>query len=213
MDPTTQELTELKSALRRDARQIRKILDIQWRAEASAALCEAVLALPEVQSPDTRHIAVFCSFGDEIETRPLLDQLIRLKGGVLLPRVVPGERRLEFHRVTDLAFGLAPAAYGIQEPDPAAWPETLAPEAMDLIVVPGLIYDRRGYRVGYGGGFYDQLLAQPRHCRAVGVIFSPLVTNKPLPLAPWDQPVDALVTEEGLLSLSGASGDDEASQL
>lgn len=195
---TTDALRQRKLALRGEARQIRDGLDPAWRAEASAAIRAGILALPEVAAPETRAVALFASFGSEIETFPLLETLIERQGGVLLPRVVKGESRLEFRRVTNLARGLVPAYQEILEPDPHAWPEVVEPLAMDLIVVPGLCYDRRGYRIGYGGGFYDRLLTQPRHCRAVGIIYGPLLRTEPLPTSPWDCAVDAILTESGL---------------
>jgi 5-formyltetrahydrofolate cyclo-ligase len=228
MNAMTDNLRQLKSALRREARARRAALEPEWRAAASAAICARILALPELQpspaedsirnpqsairnptpssalrAPRLLQVAVFASFGEEIDTYPLLGRLIELAGGVLLPRVVAAERRLEFRRVTDLAHGLVPAYQGIPEPDPAAYPETVAPEAMDLIVVPGLLYDRCGYRLGYGGGFYDKLLAQPRRCRAAGIVFSPLLTDHDLPAADFDRPVDLIVTESGIVECGG----------
>lgn len=195
------DLRQLKAELRREARRIRAGLDPQWRAKASRAICAGILELPEIKNPETRHIAVFSSFGDEIDTRPLLEELIRAKGGVLLPRVTG--KQLEFRRVADLNRGMQPAYKGILEPEPAVWPETVEPDAMDLIVVPGLIYDRRGYRIGYGGGFYDALLAEPRRCRAIGIVFSPLLRPASLPISPHDRPVDAIQTEETLWITEG----------
>lgn len=196
----TDDLSQLKNTLRQEAIRIRDGLDPGWRAEASAAIRAGILALPEVAAPTARDIAVFASFGAEIETFPLLEALIERKGAVLLPRVVKGEKRLEFRRVANLARGLLPAYQDILEPNPRAWPEVVEPLGMDLIVVPGLTYDRRGYRLGYGGGFYDKLLGSPRRCRAVGIVFGPLLREEPLPAAEWDRPVDAILTESGMIA-------------
>lgn len=203
----TDPLRQLKAALRREARRRREALDPAWRAAAAAAIREGILALPEVRAEGTRNISVFASFGSEIDTYPLLERIIEKHGGVLLPRVVAdaggagGGRRLEFRRVNDLGKGLAPAYQGIPEPDPDVYPETVAAGEMDLIVVPGLIFDRRGFRLGYGGGFYDRLLAGARRCRAVGIVYGPLLGEEPLPAGEYDRPVDAIVTEAGLIEI------------
>lgn len=197
----TADLREIKAEARQAARARRKELDAAFRAEASAAIRNRILQLPEVQADATRNFALFASVGEEINLWPLLIELIRCKGSVLLPRTIKTERRLAFHRVSDLRVGFIEAWGGIREPDPAAWPETVEASPMDLIIVPGLTFDRRGYRIGYGGGFYDELLARPRACRAVGIVFSPLVSEVPLPTDAWDRPVDAVLTEKGLLKL------------
>ena len=190
---------ELKAVLRREAIAQRAALDPLWRAHASTAICRHLLALPEMAA--ARAVALFCSFNHEINTYPLLARLIRAKGSVLLPITLMKERRLDFRRVNDFRHGFVLTKKGIREPDPAIYPEVVDTEDMDLIIVPGQLYDRRGYRIGFGGAFYDGLLARPRTCRAIGIIFSPLLTDTPLILEPWDRHVDAICTEEGIMDI------------
>ena len=192
-------LKTLKAALRREALERRAALDPAWRARAAAAIRRRLLDLPELAA--ARNVALFASVGDEINTHPLIAHLIRAKGSILLPRTLSAERRLEFRRVSDFRHGFLSAWRGIREPDPAVHTETVAPEQMDLIIVPGLSFDRRGFRIGYGGGFYDELLGHPRAGRVIGIVFSPLLRAAPLPTAPWDRPVDAICTDEEFLAL------------
>jgi len=192
-------LKTLKAALRREAFERRAALSPAWRARASEAIRGRILDLPELAA--ARNIALFASIDDEINTYPLIAKLIRAKGSILLPRALIAERRLELRRVRDFRHGFLRAWKGIPEPDPAVHTESVAPEQMDLILVPGLTFDRRGFRIGYGGGFYDELLGHPRAGRAIGIVFSPLLRAEPLPTAPWDRPVDAICTDEELLAL------------
>ena len=87
--------------------------------------------------------------------------------------------------------------FGIEEPY-AHWPRARTP---DLILVPTVACDRRGYRLGYGGGFYDRMLVNLNRekTKTIGIVPGMLLQEE-LPVDPWDQPLDAICTEQGLLS-------------
>ncbi|MBW4471431.1 MAG: 5-formyltetrahydrofolate cyclo-ligase [Stenomitos rutilans HA7619-LM2] len=92
---------------------------------------------------------------------------------------------------------LQPRAYGILEPHPDS--PMLTPELVDLLLVPAIACDQRGYRLGYGGGFYDRLLASPLWAEkpTIGIVFDQAY----LPVLPedaWDRPLTAVCTENGL---------------
>jgi 5-formyltetrahydrofolate cyclo-ligase len=84
--------------------------------------------------------------------------------------------------------------FGILEPDPAS--EVLDATQVDLILVPCVGGDQRGYRLGYGGGFYDRLMTDPNWAAipTIGITFEPMVVEQ-LPIDPWDRPLNALCTE------------------
>ncbi|HXF36758.1 MAG TPA: 5-formyltetrahydrofolate cyclo-ligase, partial [Actinomycetota bacterium] len=88
------------------------------------------------------------------------------------------------------------AAYGALEP---AGGEVLSPQELDAVVVPGLAFDRRGYRVGYGGGFFDRFLPRTRpDAFRVGICFH-LQLVEEVPHGAGDEPVDAVVTEREVI--------------
>jgi 5-formyltetrahydrofolate cyclo-ligase len=93
---------------------------------------------------------------------------------------------------------LQQGAYGILEP--LATAEPIEPASVDLLLIPALAVDDRGYRLGYGGGYYDRLLAQPdwRRVKTVGVLFASARVAC-LPTDPWDIPLTGLCTEEGIV--------------
>lgn len=92
--------------------------------------------------------------------------------------------------------------YGIPEPC-HNMPKVEATE-VSLILVPAIACDRRGYRLGYGGGFYDRLLGQPAWAQipTVGIVFAEALLPQ-VPVAPWDRPLDMVCTDEGLYDAAG----------
>jgi len=104
---------------------------------------------------------------------------------------------LDFFAATKFAKG----RFGVLEPllEPSQVP--VSPEAIDLILVPGLAFDRSGHRLGYGAGFYDRYLLQTEATK-VGVCFAEQMTETSLGLDPHDHPMDFVVTENFILSPS-----------
>ena len=141
-------------------------------------------------------VMAFASFGDEIDTQPLLRQIIADGKLLILPAVVPKQRDLALRLVPDLAL-LVAGKWGIMEPPRGA--ATVGPGDLDLVVAPGLAFDLRGFRVGYGGGYYDRLLRRV-HGRpgstavACGLGFEAQVWPV-VPTGDRDESLDCLVTE------------------
>lgn len=147
-----------------------------------------------------RAVAAYCAFDGE----PELDGwLKRHRGQIWLPRVLPG-RRLAFHHadpLTACAHRHLPKRctnrYGILEPSD---PRRRGINSLDALLIPLVGFDARGNRLGMGAGFYDRALAQ-RHGRrplAIGVAFSCQEADE-LPTDPWDQPMDYIVTDTGII--------------
>lgn len=191
MTSTTQPPID-KRELRRWASQRRASLDAVWRGEAAAAARKNGIKL--IKSRDAKTVALFTSFGDEIDTHQFILELLEENIRVALPRVVHGEKRIELLLVDRFPEGFRSGRYGILEPDPALFTQVLAPADFDIIFVPGLLFTRSGWRLGYGGGFYDQLLNEEHSAPAVGYCFSSQIVEN-LPHESWDQPVDMVVTE------------------
>jgi 5-formyltetrahydrofolate cyclo-ligase len=198
MHPDELSLREEKRALRRAMAEQRDALAPAERAHMAARAADVFLELPEARM--ARIVAGFVSTRSEIDTEPLLD-LLRGRGiDVVLPRVSTGliPPRLRFHRAdkrSELVFGI----FGLLEPRQDA-PEVSAHD-IDLFMVPGLAFDRRGTRVGYGGGYYDELAAYVRahpeanNARFVGFAFDFQLLDA-CPTGEWDVPLDSVVTDE-----------------
>jgi len=198
MHPAELSLREDKRVLRRAMGEQRDALAPAVRAELAARAAEVFLEMPEARA--ARIVAGFVPTRSEIDTKPLLDSLRRRGVDVVLPRVSTGllPPRLRFHRAdrrSDLVFGI----FGLLEPRQDA-PEVAAHD-IDLFMVPGLAFDRRGTRVGYGGGYYDELAAYVRaHPDATNARFMGFAFHFQLldacPSGEWDVPLDSVVTDE-----------------
>lgn len=188
---------ELKRELRRRYKEVRATLGKDGRASRDAAIADGVTRLPEYLAADT--VLTYLSVGDEVDTRALVrDTWVRGKS-VALPWCVPGTRRMRWFYVSSLD-GLVRSPFGVEEPvpdparevDPKAGPGALA-------VVPGLSFDERGYRMGYGGGFYDVFLAEFAGA-SIGLCREPqMAPVGTLALDEHDVPVDVVVTEERVI--------------
>ena len=146
-----------------------------------------------------REVAAYLPVKNEVDAAIVARQTLADGKRLLLPRCrddAPG--LLDFGCVSCLS-DVEPGRFGILEPRQAVCrpPEAFAP---DLILVPGLAFDRLGRRLGFGGGYYDRLLAQPLAARAfsVGLAFAFQLVRE-LPADPWDRPVNAVVTERQTL--------------
>ncbi|MFZ9888643.1 MAG: 5-formyltetrahydrofolate cyclo-ligase, partial [Myxococcota bacterium] len=144
-------------------------------------------------------VALFVSLPSEIDTGGLFERVHELGLWCALPRVTAAG--LQFHLVDPQHPSLVEGRFGVREPRPDAPKIDIA--QCRIIVVPGLAYDRDGYRLGYGKGYYDGALARSpssRQSLRVGVCFDHQLRGVCLPREPWDIAVDMVCTpSSGLL--------------
>jgi 5-formyltetrahydrofolate cyclo-ligase len=133
----------------------------------------------------------YLSFGWEINTWPLVEQMWRDGKQVCVPVTKPGRKLVPVSYTPETEMVKAP--FGMLEPKDS--PE-LDPAELDLIIVPGLAFSAEGYRIGFGGGYYDRFLGS-KTGTSVGVCYSQFI--RALPVDPWDVPVDYILTEKGFL--------------
>ena len=135
-------------------------------------------------------------------TREILEAVLASDRVLLLPRVVAS--RLEFAAVADLKT-LNRGRFGVLEPGAASRPVQLAPS--DLVFVPGMAFDRRGGRLGRGGGHYDRAFPPAFEAPVlIGIGFS-LQLIESVPMGPHDRRVDGVITEVGVARIPPPLGD------
>jgi 5-formyltetrahydrofolate cyclo-ligase len=184
-----------KAALRQRARALRNTLPRSAVMERSARIAARLEGLPAFAS--ARAVALFWPIErrNEVNLTPL-DAGLRAQGKrVAYPAIDPETRVMTFRFVDDPAQ-LVERGLGFREPDASA--EEAA--SLDVVVVPALQIDGRGYRIGYGAGFYDRAL--PRYAPpalAVGVAFSFQLIAE-VPVTPGDVPLALVITDEHLIT-------------
>jgi len=198
-------LRESKRDLRARILAARAALSARARADDSAAACERLLGHPAWASADT--VAAYLSIGEELDTHAFVHAILRSGRRLLLPRIVepdrPERRHLVLHAVSDPRADTVAGRWGIREPDPRLCPE-VAPDAVDLMLVPGLAFDRQGGRLGYGAGYYDRLLARTgERCVRIAALFEVQYVDR-VPMQPHDQRVHWLVSAREECRAGGA---------
>ena len=146
-----------KRELRKRFRTIRKELGEEGRAAADAGIEANLLVLSEFT--DAEVLLAYLDFGPEVRTRGIIEAAWAAGKGVALPWCVPGTHEMRWYRVTSFD-ALVRSKLGVEEPVPADENEQLLGTGQRMLaLVPGLTFDVAGYRLGYGGGFYDTFLA------------------------------------------------------
>ncbi|MGE4468913.1 MAG: 5-formyltetrahydrofolate cyclo-ligase [Desulfovibrio sp.] len=188
-----------KDKVRRRLIEQRRAMLPEQAAAKSARIVERIRET--LAWKNARQILVYWPTQNEVDTRPLIAELWQRGAEVLLPRCRPGQPGVMDVACVTGEADLAPGAFRIMEPDPSCrvvdlYADSFAP---DLAFIPGVGFDRRGFRLGFGGGYYDRLLGGIQMGRALkfGLCYGFQVCSK-LPLDDWDRPVNAVCTEEEL---------------
>lgn len=146
-----------------------------------------------------RRVALYAPGDGELDPSPLIDALIARHRMVALPVVLP-DRLLGFYRYTP-ATKLIANRYGLAEPD-SRTSAFIDRRTLDAVLVPLVAFDAKGHRIGMGGGYFDTTFADPRQRPLLIGLAHSLQQVEAVPTQPWDVPLDAVVTELGLLICS-----------
>ena len=188
-------LHERKAVLRSIVLAERDALSQEQRADRSRAIVETLTAMPEYR--DAKSVLLTSSFGSEVETAGLIERTLSSGKTLLLPLVNKQARMLELYAVSDVESQLARGTYGIAEPRPDRCRRAEYDE-VDWVLVPGVVYADDGYRIGYGGGYYDRLLPLlPSRAPRVSAAFE-LQRRREVPHGVHDQKIEVVVTETGI---------------
>lgn len=145
---------------------------------------------------DARCLALYSAIHNEVSTDEIVGEALGEGKSVVFPRVT-GDT-LEFVMIESPA-DLVTGAFGVKEPNG----RTLVPvQKLDLVVVPGVAFDQRGHRLGYGRGYYDRALAEcPSHCMKVGFAYDFQLVEE-LPATEYDETLSVLITESRTINFS-----------
>lgn len=190
------DIKELKKALRAEFKQRRREITFEDRIELDRKICDAVLSLDEFKCADTV-LMFYPSFG-EPNVLTVAEKAFEMGKSVAFPICDTQTHTMRFLLVTSIEE-LAAGSYSI--PEPRADAHEFVREGKVFCIVPALSFDRFGYRLGYGAGYYDRFLSDA-DVYAVGVIYSALVCDE-LPRGRFDVSVQSIVTERGETLING----------
>lgn len=184
----------VKQEFRQQALKQRQDLSKNERLDRSRRWAERMFGSGLLESVSA--LLLYAANGGELDPEPLRRKLSDTVQ-VGFPRVEEGES-LAVYQVVDPDTELEPGYREIPEPDPDQT-QPLEPKQLDVVLVPGLMFDPDGYRVGYGGGFYDRFLDRlPDDTTTVGVGYGFQIRDR-VPRMDHDEPVDVVVTPERVL--------------
>jgi len=149
-----------------------------------------------IESPvfnQSKSIGLYLAIGSEVQTREIINYALDLGKTVLLPRIMSND--LRFYVVDQKDFeenSFDVNRFGIKEPkiDKPA-------DFIDLLIIPGIVFDTYGFRIGYGYGYYDKYLTINKYSKSIGLAYDFQFIKKPIPILPHDRKIDVLITESG----------------
>lgn len=179
-----------KENLRRELLSRRRGMDKYTKKKSDESIHTKLIALMNERKP--RQVLCYVSTPIEVDTSLFLSELLERQEAVYVPRCAEGNMR--FFRIGALSE-LRKGAFGIPEPIGS---EEFHGETDSVCITPALSFDRDGYRLGYGGGYYDRFLKNYRGL-SVGICYQSFLGE--IPKEPFDLPVDLLITDEEVIDL------------
>jgi 5-formyltetrahydrofolate cyclo-ligase len=195
-DPSRQ-LIKAKRQVRAQILALRDAMSDADRVSLGALAVERLLQLPELAG--ARTVMAFWSFGSEVPTAPLVSALHERDAQVVLPSIHEGELVPLVYRLDAPTIA---TGFGARVPLPDAG--SVDPAEIEVVVTPGVAFDRRCMRVGYGGGFYDRFFLRARPACRVGLAYSLQLLDDELPAGRGDIPMHLVVTERSVVRCSEA---------
>ena len=182
---------EQKSILRKEILQKRNSLSDFQIARRSKLIQEKLIGSAEFI--ESKSIGVYLPVGSEVQTDHIIRNALELDKIVLLPRVIINELHffiVEKHDYYHDSFDVN--KFGIKEPKKT----NMKLDFIDLLIVPGIVFDSYGYRIGYGYGYYDKFMAEKNFSKSIGLAYDFQVMKNPIPKFEFDKKIDILITDD-----------------
>jgi 5-formyltetrahydrofolate cyclo-ligase len=176
-----------KAVLREKARTARQGILAGERLALAESAARRAFALPEVAR--ARYVLGFAAAPEELDPAPLLESLREAGATVCLPRI-SGPGALTLH-ICEISTPLQDGPFGLRQPPTHTPAADLG--AVDLVIVPGVAFDASGTRLGFGGGYYDRLLARMPRTVRTALAFEGQILDS-IPSEAHDERVDIIVT-------------------
>lgn len=178
-----------KTSLRNKVREALSNMSAATYREQSFAIARKVLQEPYIIEANT--IGITISNKPEVDTIHLIEALWKLGKTVAVPKCNAKTREMSFYAIETFAQ-LETVYMHLREPIPEI-SEFVDANEMDIILVPGVVFDTQGYRIGYGGGYYDRYVLHYKKGKLMSVLFDEQLYEQ-VPVETHDYPVDLIIT-------------------
>jgi 5-formyltetrahydrofolate cyclo-ligase len=187
----------LKQHLRKQFLELRSSLSESEYEEKCSSIEKDILSNPLFIKADT--IMTYIDFRGEVRTRKIIDYCLKNNKRVVIPVCLPKTKTLMLSELKDFDQDLKSGHFGVLEPREDKIRPVEA-SGISLILVPGAVFDKTGYRIGYGAGYYDKFLSGPgKGIATIGLAFQCQIIDS-VPKDAYDIPVDYIAAEEGLIN-------------
>ena len=183
-----------KTQQRQQIRQSIMNMSLKDYEEKSQTICNTLLQEPSIKEGKT--IALTISIFPEVDTRGIISELWAMGKRVVVPKCDHRTKQMIFYNLTNFDE-LVPAPMGLFEPN-SIITSSIMYKQIDVCIVPGIVFDQRGYRIGYGGGYYDRFLPS-FNGKKISISFDEQLV-KEVPYEKHDIPIDLLITNKHRIS-------------
>lgn len=182
---------------------LRQELLIKRRSLTNSEVCTASKKITKIIScwplyKDANVIMSYLSMPEEPQTDELIINAIQLEKIICVPRLLPRYGYMEAVRLFSLNDAVRCGKLGLRQPDTSK-SETISPESIDLVLVPGMAFDLQGNRLGMGAGYYDRFLPSAQNAIFAGIAWDFQIVSS-VPNEDHDIALDFLVTESGVFN-------------
>lgn len=186
----------MKDEMRRNILNQRKEIPKEQVEQNSEAVFKNLSDLKEYN--DAQNVMLYLAFRNEIITQEIIEDSLNKGKRVFIPVAVPETKELIVSELKSLEDDLEAGNYSILEPKPEALRPT-PPQEIDLVLVPGVAFDKRGYRIGYGGGYYDRFLPKLKKGASTIALAHELQIVDKVEEDEFDYPVQYVITENRVI--------------
>ncbi len=186
-----------KEELRKEYMKKRKKIAKLKGKRKSYKITSNLLSLEELKN--SKNILLYISYRSEVGTEKLINKLLKKSKNVFAPYCIRAEKRMEIVQINDPTKDLKKGAYGIKEPKNSLRKKESEINKLDIVIVPAVVFSKSGYRIGYGGGYYDRFLNRlSAKTISIGINYDELIFES-VPKEAHDLAVDMIVTDKRVL--------------
>ncbi|MCT4564445.1 MAG: 5-formyltetrahydrofolate cyclo-ligase [Maledivibacter sp.] len=187
-----------KDAMRNQFLKKRRKMKKEEAIKCSESIIHRLMGLKAFK--ESKNIMIYLSFNNEVDTYKLMEDCFNNGKRVIVPYCIKEERKIVPSEIKDPDIELKTSSLGFKEPDLANLRE-VETEDIDLVIVPGVIFDKSGNRIGFGGGYYDRFLKRLKNTTiTIAICYDYQLIDK-VPVDELDIPVGCIITDKRIVNI------------